>query len=447
MCGTCVVVGTPSATPSPDLPPDLPSSARCSLERSQDGAKKVLDHEHDTQRGSKHHVGSQGAGDHTRTARGLDTDVSSCASTPLSPRAQQEAGKQEAEEAGFLLVRVDKDDTGDNAHAPLLQADGGRKGKRKEGKYKKKESVFLGYCSNTSVLLMRELLANWCWRQVDKQSESRFVWMDPSHANRKDLLTSICKSQRVNFLPGMKEMCNKKPLYRLLNRAKKMGDAKDVFFFPPTFVLPEDYTELDLELQKKKPKTYICKPDGGAQGAGIFLLRSGQEHKLQPGDKYVVQRYIHRPLLLDGFTFDLRLYVLITSVDPLRCYLFNDGLARFCTQPYAAPNSKNMDQVYIHLTNYSLNKFNKQGFVKNDEDTEDTGSKRSVQTVFQQMQALGHDSGAVWEDIKKLCLRTVAIKYPHLWQSYHATVSLSPPLALLSPLFMRSNKAISYEDV
>jgi hypothetical protein len=165
------------------------------------------------------------------------------------------------------------------------------------------------------VLLMRELLAKWGWRSVEKQLDSRFVWMDPSHA-KLDLLSNICKSQRVNFIPGMREMCNKKPLYRLLNRARRMcetEETKALFFFPPTFVLPEDYDILDGALQNKKPKTFICKPDGGAQGVGIFLLRSGQEHKLQPGDKYVVQRYIHKPLLLDGLKFDLRLYVLITS--------------------------------------------------------------------------------------------------------------------------------------
>ena len=54
---------------------------------------------------------------------------------------------------------------------------------------------------------------------------------------------------------------------------------------------------------------------------------------------------------------------------------YSDGLARFCTQPYAAPTSKNMDQVYMHLTNYSLNKFSK-GFVKNLDDNEDVASKR-----------------------------------------------------------------------
>ena len=36
-----------------------------------------------------------------------------------------------------------------------------------------------------------------------------------------------------------------------------------------------------------------------------------------------------QPLLLDRFKFDLRLYVFITSCDPLRLFLYNDGLVSF----------------------------------------------------------------------------------------------------------------------
>mgnify|MGYP001187147155 CR=1 FL=1 len=64
---------------------------------------------------------------------------------------------------------------------------------------------------------------------------------------------------------------------------------------------------------------------------------------------------MHKPYLIDGLKFDMRIYVLVYGVDPLRVFVFREGLARFATEEY----SKNMndDNLFMHLTNYAINYF------------------------------------------------------------------------------------------
>lgn len=52
--------------------------------------------------------------------------------------------------------------------------------------------------------------------------------------------------------------------------------------------------------------------------------------------------YFHQPFIIDGFKFDLRIYVLVTSCDPLRVYVYKDGLGRFATIKYHEPSCGNV---------------------------------------------------------------------------------------------------------
>jgi tubulin polyglutamylase TTLL6/13 len=61
---------------------------------------------------------------------------------------------------------------------------------------------------------------------------------------------------------------------------------------------------------------------------------------------------------MDGLKFDLRIYVLVFGVDPLRIFLYKDGLTRLATEPYKGVGNAYLDQMCMHLTNYAVNKEN-----------------------------------------------------------------------------------------
>lgn len=78
-----------------------------------------------------------------------------------------------------------------------------------------------------------------------------------------------------------------------------------------------------------------------------------------------MQRYLHKPFLIDGLKFDMRIYVLVAGTDPLRIFVYEEGLARLATEPYTAPRTDNLSNHFMHLTNYAINK-NSPNFVFNE---------------------------------------------------------------------------------
>lgn len=103
---------------------------------------------------------------------------------------------------------------------------------------------------------------------------------------------------------------------------------------------------------------YIYKPALGARGEGIEILGARDEVPISINDKHksaVVQHYIMNPLLINGFKFDMRIYALVTSVDPYILYIYEEGLGRFATEKFIKPNITNKNHAKMHLTNFSIN--------------------------------------------------------------------------------------------
>ncbi len=121
--------------------------------------------------------------------------------------------------------------------------------------------------------------------------------------------------------------------------------------------MPEEFGEFYahfMKLKQTEPKknVWIVKPTNSSRGRGIYLIDSIND--VVADEVSIVSRYVTNPLLINGHKFDLRIYVCVTNYEPLRVYVYKEGLARFASETYSSKINKN--NKFMHLTNYSINK-------------------------------------------------------------------------------------------
>lgn len=189
----------------------------------------------------------------------------------------------------------------------------------------------------------------------------------PNHyeLSRKDLLVKNIKRYRKELERDGNPLAEKAEV--ILHGGQVVTRYVHLDFVPVTFVLPADYNMFVEEYRKSPQSTWIMKPCGKSQGTEIFLINKLSKlkkwsreakapfHPQLSKESYVISRYIDNPLLIGGKKFDLRLYVLVISFRPLKAYLFQLGLCRFCTVKYDTSVTE-LDNMYVHLTNVSVQK-------------------------------------------------------------------------------------------
>eukprot|EP00003_Mantamonas_plastica_P024704 TRINITY_DN4659_c0_g1_i2.p1 TRINITY_DN4659_c0_g1~~TRINITY_DN4659_c0_g1_i2.p1 ORF type:complete len:1245 (-),score=465.79 TRINITY_DN4659_c0_g1_i2:266-3967(-) len=218
------------------------------------------------------------------------------------------------------------------------------------------------------------------------------------------LLKALNRHQKINHFPRSYELTRKDKLYVNLSRMQQLHGKKHYNFVPQSYMLPAEQSQFEYHCMRHPNAPWIVKPISSSRGRGIYLI----DHFLQApaSDTCIVSKYINNPLLIDGFKFDLRIYVAVTNLDPLRIYLFREGLVRFASEPYD-PSTDNLDDAYMHLTNYSVNKFN-ENFVQNkDADEDNVGNKWSISALFNLLGMRGIDTVAIWDDIKDIVVKTI----------------------------------------
>lgn len=246
-----------------------------------------------------------------------------------------------------------------------------------------------------------------------KQTSGRdwlVMWSGPRMRDKE--YQALHELQRVNHFPGSTELTRKDRICVHFDRMAQRFGTKAFNFVPKTYVLPRQVDEFLNEFQNTK-KTWICKPPASSQGKGIFLLRDLKELPTSEDDKNstVISHYVDNPLLIQGLKFDLRVYVLVTSFEPLRVYIYREGLTRFASKPYSTED-KHLGDVYRHLTNYSINK-KAANFLENQEvKADNVGHKWSFSALSRHLKHVGVDADRMWTNIMDLVLKTLICVRP-----------------------------------
>jgi hypothetical protein len=221
---------------------------------------------------------------------------------------------------------------------------------------------------------------------------------------KSESLSHLAEFQKVNHFPQSFEITRKDRLYHNVHRCQQLFGQRHFGFVPTTYILPKEHGAFLREWSKDKSAAWIIKPASLSRGRGIRLVTHPDQ--IVPNEAMVICRYLTNPLLVDGFKFDLRLYVAVTSFDPLRIYLYEEGLARFATAKFDMSKSK-LDNLFVHLTNYSVNKKSENYVSSPDVNIEDYGNKWSLSALLQHLHSTGIDTRMLMMRIEDLIVKTI----------------------------------------
>lgn len=188
------------------------------------------------------------------------------------------------------------------------------------------------------------------------------IWVD------NELLTVAYKFAKslLNDLQSKGEKCKKQKFEIKLEDVKKCVNFVDKGKMWEENLIGDKIRRVLKGLEKYLPQldmegcenVWIIKPGQNARGSGVRCVKDLDEI-LDSGCKMqsrVVQKYTEKPLLvpmpLGMCKFDLRIWVLVTSCDPLQVYIYNTCYCRLCQEPYTLSNL----DAYRHLANFSIQK-------------------------------------------------------------------------------------------
>lgn len=198
--------------------------------------------------------------------------------------------------------------------------------------------------------------------------------------------TKLRKGQKINHIPGIFHIASKSHLAALTTSK----------YIPKGFLTAVESMEY---IVFNKNKRFLLK-DKSSRG---IILRNPFEMNFENEEEFhgsFAQEYIEDPMLINGHKFEFSVFVAITSIDPLRVYIYEKDIElQFTSKPYDSKIVEDVDSYIIGDSFISgadfpaIKKYFNQSLT----------FKEALNTILRKK---GVKVQKVWEDVED-CIRTV----------------------------------------
>lgn len=230
---------------------------------------------------------------------------------------------------------------------------------------------------------------------VKEDSDANMVLKLLNATMIKNVTGQMNRYRRYNLVPIISSMTSKDNMWR---QYKKMRNKfpEDYNYMRDTFLIPEEWKQFNETFASSKDKVWIRKPKNLSRGIGVELIDSLEEIPKSA----LLTHYISNPFLIYNRKLDIRFYVVVTGVDPLRVYIYKEGYVSFAAEEFTLNKSEYKNKC-VHLTQFAIG--------KNSSNFDRSKLKMSTFELKDYLDTLGIDFDNIWTNIKDSVLKAVLL--------------------------------------
>ena len=221
----------------------------------------------------------------------------------------------------------------------------------------------------------------------------------------KDIAIINKFQKKYSFLNTV-EFYHKDILYKNYVAMKKIF-KDDYNYMSETYCYPEDQNQIFIKFNNYSldiNNLWLVKPVAKSVGAGIHFFTSLKE-EMNNRRLFLITKFISNLDLIDNKKYDLRLYVLISGLKPLRIYLYKKGLVRRASLPFNI-TIEEIQNRYMFLTNTGINQKNEK-YIFPHESNDSNANIWNLDTYKHYLKSKNVDYDVIHEKIKDITIKSI----------------------------------------